>query len=175
MATAFNFDTMQRYPNERCNLIFPVFISCLTIFGCLTILEGGRLIRHELMDTAAIDTECEELLQEMDVVAGLIQRCINENAVKAIDQDEYISRYNSLVERHEKAQNRYDTLQKKRDRRLIQADVISGFLFAITELDTLQLQFDPVLWHTTIDHVTVYADERLVFQFKNGSEIRVEL
>ena len=139
------------------------------------LLEDGRLIRHELMDTATIDTGCEELLQEMDVVAGLIQKWINENAVNAIDQDEYISRYNSLVERHEKAQNRYDTLQKKRDRRLIQADIMSGFLFAITELDTLQLQFNPALWHTTIDHVTVYADERLVFHFKNGSEVEVRL
>lgn len=135
------------------------------------LLEDGRLIRHELLDTAAIDTECEKLLQEMDVVAGLIQKCINENAVEAIDQDEYISRYNSLVERHEKAQSRYDNLQKKRERRLIQADIMSGFLFAITELDTLQLQFDPVLWHTTVDHVTVYADERLVFHFKNGSDV----
>ena len=139
------------------------------------LLEDGRLIRHELMDTSAIDTECEELLQEMDVVAGLIQKCINENAVKAIDQDEYISRYNALVERHEKAQSRYDNLQKKRERRLIQADIMSGFLFAITELDTLQLQFNPPLWHTTVDHVTVYADERLVFHFKNGSEVEVRL
>ena len=109
------------------------------------------------------------------MVAGLIQKCINENAVKAIEQDEYISRYNSLVERHEKAQNRYDILQKKRDRRLIQADVISGFLFAITELDTLQLQFNQPLWHTTIDHVTIYADERLVFHFKNGSKVEVQV
>lgn len=139
------------------------------------LLEDGRLIRHELLDTAAIDTECEELLQEMDVVAGLIQKCINENAVKAIDQEEYINRYNALVERHEKAQNRYDTLQKKRERRLQQADVMSGFLFAITELDTLQLQFNPALWHTTVDHVTVFADERLVFHFKNGSEVKVRL
>lgn len=90
------------------------------------LLEDGRLIRHELMDTTAIDTECEELLQEMDVVAGLIQKCINENTVKAIDQDEYISRYNSPVERHEKAQSRYDNLQKKRERRLLQADAMSG-------------------------------------------------
>ena len=111
----------------------------------------------------------------MDVVAGLIQKCINENAMQPIDQDEYISRYNALVERHEKAQNRYDTLQKKRERRLIQADVMSGFLFIIAELDTLQLQFDPVLWHTTVDHVTVYADERLVFHFKNGSEVEVKI
>ena len=140
-----------------------------------SLLEDGRLIRHELLDTAAIDTECEELLQEMEVVAGLIQKCINENAMQPIDQDEYISRYNALVERHEKAQNRYDTLQKKRERRLIQADVMSGFLFIIAELDTLQLQFAPILWHTTVDHVTVYADERLVFYFRNGSDVEVRI
>ncbi|MDD7688593.1 MAG: recombinase, partial [Clostridiales bacterium] len=96
------------------------------------------------------------------MVAGLIQKCINENAVKAIDQDEYISRYNALVERHEKAQSRYDNLQKKRERRLIQADIMSGFLFAITELDTLQLQFAPTLWYTTVDYVTIFAVECLI-------------
>lgn len=139
------------------------------------LLEDGRLIRHELLDTAAIDTECEEMLQEMDVVAGIIQKCVNENAMQAIDQDEYINRYNALVERHEKLQSRYDTLQKKRERRLLQADAMSGFLFAITELDTLQLQLNQPLWHTTVDHVTVYADERLVFHFKNGSEVEVRI
>lgn len=139
------------------------------------LLEDGRLIRHELLDTAAIDTECEKLLQEMDVVTGLIQKCINENAVKAIDQDEYISRYNALVERHEKLQSRFDTLQKKHECRLLQADVMSGFLFIIAELDTLQLQFNPTLCHTTVDNVTVYADERLVFHFKNGSEVEVKI
>ena len=139
------------------------------------LLEDGRIIRHELLDTAAIDTECEELLREMDVVAGLIQKCVNENAFRAIDQDEYICRYNSLVDRYEKMQNRYNTLQKKRDRRLRQADVMSGFLFAITELDTLQLQFNPTLWHTTVDYVTVYADERLEFHFRNGAEVEVKL
>ena len=139
------------------------------------LLEDGRLIRHELLDTAAIDTESEEMLQEMDVVAGLIQKCVNENAMQAIDQDEYINRYNALVERHEKLQSRYDTLQKKREHRLLQADIMSGFLFIIAELDTLQLQFDPVLWHTTVDHVTVYADERLVLNFRNGSEVEVRM
>lgn len=140
-----------------------------------SLLEDGRLILQELADTATIDNECESLLDEMDVVAGLIQKCVNENAVQTMNQEDYIARYNALVERHEKAQNRYETLQKKRDRKLIQADVISGFLFAITELDTLQLQFDPVLWNTTIDHITIHVDERLVFHFKNGSEVEVRL
>ena len=54
-------------------------------------------------------------------------------------------------------------------------DVMSGFLFTITELDTLQLQLNPPLWNTTVNHVTVYADERLVFHFKNGSEVEVRV
>lgn len=137
------------------------------------LLEDGRLILQELTDTAAIDNECESLLDEMDVVAGLIQKCVNENAMQTINQDEYINRYNALVERHEKLQSRYDTLQKKRERRLQQADVMSGFLFAITELDTLQLQFDPALWQATVDHVTMFADERLVFHFRNGCKVEV--
>lgn len=66
-------------------------------------------------------------------------------------------------------------LQKKRDRRLIQADVMSGFLFTITELDTLQLQFNPPLWHTTVDYVTVYADECLEFHFMNGIDVEVRI
>ena len=52
---------------------------------------------------------------------------------------------------------------------------MSGFLFIIAELDTLQLQFDPALWHSTVDHVTVYADERLVFYFRNGSDVEVKI
>ena len=52
---------------------------------------------------------------------------------------------------------------------------MSGFLFAITELDTLQLQFNPALWHATVDHVTVYADECLEFHFMNGIDVEVRL
>ena len=62
---------------------------------------------------------------------------------------------------------------RKRERRLLQQ--IYERSFAITDLDNLQLQFNPPLWHTTVDHVTVYADERLVFHFKNGSEVEAKL
>ncbi len=89
------------------------------------------------------------------------------------DQEEYISKYNSLVERHEKMQSRYDYLKKKKERRLQQFDRMSYFVFAVIELDELELQFNPALWHTTVEHVTVYADERLLFHFKNGSEVEV--
>ena len=123
---------------------------------------------RELENTTAIDTECEELIQEMEVVTELIKKCVNDNTIQTIDQAEYISKYNALAERHEKLQNRYDYLKKKKERRLQQFDKMSYFLFAVIELDELELQFNPALRHTTIDYVTVHADERIVFTFRNG-------
>ncbi|MGM9600755.1 MAG: recombinase, partial [Faecousia sp.] len=132
-------------------------------------------ILRELSDFSALDTECTEILQEMDVVSGLIKKLVNENAAQPLDQAAYIDRYNSLVERFENLQAEYDALQRQKERRRIQTDALSGCLFALTELDLLQLTFNEKLWNTVVDHVTVYADERLVFHFKNGSEITVQM
>ena len=139
------------------------------------LIEDGRLIRQELLDFTAIDAECEKLTEEMDVVSGLVRKCVDENAAQATDRVDYISRYNSLVERYEKPQARYDALQKKRQEQTLAADEIAGCLFALGELDILEIRFREDLWNTTIDHVTIYADERMVFHFKTGHEITVQM
>ena len=133
------------------------------------------MIRKELLDFTAIDAERQKITEEMGVVSGLVRKCVEENATQSIDQAEYISRYNSLVERYEKLQSRYESLQKKRDEQTLAADEIAGCLFALGELDLLEIQFRDDLWNTTIDHVTVYADEHLVFHFKTGRDITVQM
>ena len=35
--------------------------------------------------------------------------------------------------------------------------------------------FDETLWHVTVDRVTIYNDDRLVYSLKDGSEITVRL
>jgi len=45
----------------------------------------------------------------------------------------------------------------------------------LEELDLLDITFTDALWNTAVDHVTVYADDRLVFHFKNGSEIQFKI
>ncbi len=139
------------------------------------LIEDGRLIRQELLDFTSMDAECKKLTEEMDVVSGLVRKCVDENAAQAADQVDYISRYNSLVERYEKLQARYDTLQKKRQEQTLAADEIAGCLFALGELDILEIRFRDDLWNTTIDHVTVHTDERMVFHFKTGHEITVQM
>ena len=52
---------------------------------------------------------------------------------------------------------------------------IGGMMFELGKLDTLPVVFDEKLWHGTIDHVTVHADERVVFVFKDKAEITTTL
>ena len=140
-----------------------------------TILETCRLLQSTLTDNTVIDAECEELIREMDVVSALIRSCIEENAFQAVDQSSYLERYNGYVERYESLKERYTQLQSQRESRDAEALRIGGFMFELREMDELPIDFDEKLWNGLIDHVTVYHDERLVFHFKDGSEITEQL
>lgn len=66
----------------------------------------------------------------------------------------------------------YTRLQVKREERDAEELRIGGFMFELRDADELPITFfDERLWNGLIDHVTVYDDERLVFHFKDGSEI----
>ena len=152
------------------------FITALSLLltDRTALLEDGRLIRSELLDFTALDDESDDILHEMDVVAGIIKHLVTENATQEKSQTAYIDQYNSLVKRFENLQSQYDILQQQKERRQIQADAIGGCLFALDELDLLDITFSEALWTAAVDQVTVYADERLVFHFKNGSKVTVQ-
>lgn len=78
----------------------------------------------------------------------------------------------ALVERYHVAQDRLDDLQKLRITRSFQADVLECFMFEIKAIDTmLPLEFTDRFWNNLIDRVTVYHDGRMVFRFKDGTEV----
>ena len=43
------------------------------------------------------------------------------------------------------------------------------------KLESPPIEFDEKLWHATVDRVTVYNDDRLVYSLKDGNEITVML
>lgn len=138
-----------------------------------SLLEDGRVVKAELSDCSKIDEKINRVIQEMDVAAGLIKKCIEDNSSLALDQESYAKRYDGLVRRYEALKNKHAGYVKERENRQFKADVLSGFLFEITELDCLDIAFDESHWNRTIDHVTVYSDGRLAFNFQNGAEITV--
>ena len=129
-------------------------------------------MQDALTDCTEIDREMQQLLEELEVVAELTKRCVDENSSTALDQGDYLARYNGLVERYEKAQERVKELERKRTERMAKADAIGSFMFRLREMDQPMDHFDERLWLDVIDHVVVHRDG-LTFKFQNGKEIRV--
>ncbi len=126
--------------------------------------------------TTATGIDKDELKpDETDVIAGLIQKCVDENASDTLDQAEFTERYNGYVEKFESLNEHKEALKNQRNDRMAKNTLISEFMFEISEMATLPIQFDERLWSAVVDQVTVYEDERLVFTFKNGAEITEQM
>lgn len=107
----------------------------------------------------------------MTAVTEMLRLCIEENAANTMTEETYRATHADLCRRFEETEARLTSLQKRRNRMNADAIAIGGMMFELGELDSLPVAFDEKLWHGTIDHVTVHADERVVFRFKDGKEI----
>ncbi len=134
-------------------------------------LENCREIQRILCDTETIDRQIAELQDEIEVVTELTRRCIEENSITASNQNEFRKRYESLVQRYETAREKLGALNEQKVSRRAKADEIGRFMFELSEGVRPLMTFDDRLFVTVIDTVTAYSDGRLIFKFKNGSEI----
>ena len=70
---------------------------------------------------------------EMEVTAGLIQKLVDENATRKLDQHDYRKKYDGYASRYAALESRMDSLEKERERKEIQYDIFSGFLAGLSE------------------------------------------
>ena len=128
-----------------------------------------------LTDTDFIDADIQVLEEELTTITGMLRLCIAENAANTVTEETYRTTHAELCNRFEETEAKLAALQKQRDKMKADAITIGGMMFELGELDTLPVIFDEKLWHGTIDHVSVHADERVVFMFKDGKEIVTRL
>lgn len=137
------------------------------------ILDNCRMMQSMMTDCTEIDEKQQAVLQEMEVVSELTRKYITENSRTAQNQDEYNAHYNGLVERYEKLQKKSFSLQKQKEERLAKCNLIGGFILELSRCKELLTEFDEQLWIAAVDKVTVFKDGRLLFAFKDGTEIEV--
>ena len=136
------------------------------------LLETCVMLRDEYQNTDAIDTELDTLADEMEIVEALTEKLIAENATTAMPQDEYNRKYDALAQRYHTADEKVKQLQGQKVTHSFQADVMECFITELLTIDTsLPVRYSDRLWLNLIDRVTVYEDGRLVFRFRNGTEI----
>lgn len=128
-------------------------------------------INTVLFDNTALEKEAAELQSEMTIVAEMIEKCVDDNARRKQDQGEYNQRYGGLIDRFEKAKARYTALSEQIHDRAVRRRAAESFLTVVRKQKTPLAEFDEQTWYTTVDCVTIHNDGRVVFRFKDGTEI----
>ena len=105
----------------------------------------------------------------------MLRLCIAESAANTMTEETYHTTHDELCSRFEETEAKLAALQIQQDKMKADAITIGGMMFELGELTALPLTFDEKLWNGTVDHVTVHANERVVFRFKDGKEITTRL
>jgi hypothetical protein len=77
------------------------------------------------------------------------------------------------LERYRLAMERIETLEKEQLEQTAKSITIAHFIRSIRGTSALLTQFDETLWLGIIDSVTVTRDDKMIFRFKNSSEITI--
>ncbi len=137
------------------------------------IIAGFEEIRDTAFSTEALEAEAEVLTGEVNTVAELIQKCIDENARVAQDQSEYQKRYDALVQRFETAKAKLDEAQAAIAKTKAQCQMMENFIETLRSLPEQVEIFDEGTWYALCDYITVYSKDDIRVTFQNGTEIPV--
>ena len=136
--------------------------------------DGIIAVYHEVLEphlaTDDLQQELDGLDAEINVVAGLIEDCIKENAHVALDQADYQKRYDALVDRFDTAKARQKVLAQQITDRQARRQQIELFLEGLKKREPLTV-FRDEDWLTMVDYVTVTEDSEITVTFKDGTEI----
>ncbi len=134
-----------------------------------------KKLSKKVLTIHPIDAEVEAVSDEMEVTAGLIQKLVDENATRKLDQHDYRKKYDGYVNQYAALESREDSLEKERERKEIQYDIFSGIIAGLEEVRELPVDFNEKLFHRLVDYATVHSDGRVVFTFRNGVEVSTEI
>ena len=130
-----------------------------------------ELIKEQLYGLKDLESELASISAEEEVAAELITQCIRENARVALNQEDYNTRYQALCDWHDAIQARLDSVEAEINRRRLRRSDIDRFIGDLMRQPAIIATFDPILWSTMVERVTIHGKNDLRFTFRNGTEI----
>ena len=135
------------------------------------LIRNCQLVMDRYTDCADIDAQLGQLSDELDVVAGLTRKWIEENARAAQDQDDFMVKYREYDARYQNLQAQIDSLEAEKAVRQERVKRFEVFMQALRRKQGELIEFDASTWAAVIDRVIVKNDGGLVFRFANGLEV----
>jgi len=130
------------------------------------VISDLRMISHEIFDSNKLIEEERYLQNEIIIVENLIEKCVKDNALVACDQDEYKTRYNELVKRHEIKKSELNRVVQKREDACTKKRGIEELVRRIEEQESLITSFDEELWISLVDSVVIQSSGEMLFNFQ---------
>ena len=128
-----------------------------------------------LADTAPLEAKLETVTNECSKVGEQLRLCIEENARRVQNQEEYERRYNELAERFAGLNNQMSDIAGEILAQSVRKEKIRRFLDELRKAENLVTEFDENLWTAAVDTVTVESDKELTVTFRDGTKIPVAI
>ena len=161
--------TLHLYENE----IKQRFVNAFSMFFQEKdmILETVQMLIESLSDTSVLDAKIEKAIQEMSNTSALNQMHIQNNIVTARNKEEFDKRHDELVQQYENQKAVYERLMQKKSDQQNKVKQFQQLVLQFEKADTPIDTFDESLWRTIIEKVPVFHDNKMIFQFLDGTEI----
>ena len=138
------------------------------------VIADCELMLEMLTDCTGLDMNITKVNEEIAAVSEQVGSSIRENASTVLSQDEYESRYSSLVKRYEKAVRKLKKLNAEKadreNRRLGLQRFIDSLRYSPLVLDA----WDEQLWTLLVVMGTVQRDGSIEFQFIGGERVVIK-
>jgi len=129
-----------------------------------TVIEDCELMRAALTKGERTEQQIQSITEEIEIIAGLVQLCVNENATNALPQQEYSQKYNSLVNRYERASAKLTELKAERAKIEERDRKIQFFIEMLKTQPLILDKWDAQLWNVLLEKATVFMDGSILFE-----------
>jgi len=135
------------------------------------IIDDVDAVIKMLADTTELDSLIIELQSKMEVISGLVEKMVRENATTAQDQEEFKKKYDELKSQYDGLKDSLDKAISDKAYKQAQEIKMKAYMQEIKKADTYLPEWSDEIWMTMVESGTVNRDGTITFKFTSGTEI----
>ncbi|MEY8392586.1 recombinase family protein [Lachnospiraceae bacterium 45-W7] len=128
-----------------------------------------------LADASGLEKQLDDAQNQHAELINALRRYMEENTRQIQNQEEYNRRFSEMDADCKKAEEQIAQLQKEILAQSGKREQVNRCLVELHRCGDSVEKFDPHLWNAMVESVTVCADKRLVFLFRDETKITIQM
>ncbi len=107
------------------------------------------------------------------MITDHVDLLIQSNSSKALNQDEYLTKYNALKERYDAEIKKYNEIEEQIASKQNKSKAIDNFIDNFKKHEEVLNEWDMFTWNIMLETAVVNLDKTITFKFYGGFETTV--